>query len=167
VHKEWHHQQRQRPDELIHILVSNHRKRGRVWEVVVVLVVGPSDIKPVSKVVVEKLIEVAPSVLCCVTSSVVAEFMVRITKQPVPAARTFSVRTQFTMSTGKRSGHTRGMPLDHTHARASSEQAWEPMLSASADFCRKTRTVPRPEYEEHHDVVAVPVPVLAGDRMHG
>jgi hypothetical protein len=42
---------------------------------------------------------------------------------------------------GKRSEHPRGMLLNHTHAKVSSEQAWEPMASSGVNFCRKTRTV--------------------------
>ena len=57
------------------------------------------------------------------------------------AAATFSVWTQLTMSTGKKSGHSRGMPLV-TRLLASSEQAWEPMVSSSVNSCQKTRTVP-------------------------
>jgi hypothetical protein len=54
---------------------------------------------------------------------------------------TFSVWTQFTVSTGKKSELPRGMPLV-TRAFASSEHAWDPMASSSVNFCRKTRTVP-------------------------
>jgi hypothetical protein len=51
------------------------------------------------------------------------------------------VWTQFTVSTGKRSGHPRGMPLV-TRMFVSSEHAWDPMASSSVNFCRKTCTVP-------------------------
>jgi hypothetical protein len=54
---------------------------------------------------------------------------------------TFSVWTQFTVQTGKRSELPRGMPLV-TRVFASSEHAWDPMASSSVNFCRKTRTVP-------------------------
>jgi hypothetical protein len=52
----------------------------------------------------------------------------------------FSVWTQFTVQTGKRSELPRGMPLV-TRLLASSELAWGPMASSSVNFCRKTRTV--------------------------
>jgi hypothetical protein len=39
----------------------------------------------------------------------------------------------------KRSGLPRGVPLDHTHTRASSEQVWEPMASSSAHPRRSTK----------------------------
>ena len=48
----------------------------------------------------------------------------------------FSVATQFTVSTGKRSELPRGMPLV-TRVFASSEHAWDPMASSSVNFCRK------------------------------
>jgi hypothetical protein len=38
------------------------------------------------------------------------------------------------------SGHSRGMLLDRTHARASSEQAWEPIAASRATFCRDAST---------------------------
>jgi hypothetical protein len=57
------------------------------------------------------------------------------------AWKTFSVWTQFTVSTGKRSELPRGMPLV-TRVFASSEHAWDPMASSSVNFCRKTGTVP-------------------------
>jgi hypothetical protein len=53
----------------------------------------------------------------------------------------FSVWTQFTVQTGKRSELPRGMPLV-TRMFASSELAWGPMASSSVNFCPKTRTVP-------------------------
>ena len=56
---------------------------------------------------------------------------------------TFSVWTQFTVQTGKRSELPRGMPLV-TRVFASSEHAWDPMASSSVNFCRKTRTAPDP-----------------------
>jgi hypothetical protein len=62
-------------------------------------------------------------------------------RAPVHPNLSFSVWTQITVPTGKKSGHPRGMPLV-THMLASSEQAWEPMASSSVNFCRKTRTVP-------------------------
>jgi hypothetical protein len=75
--------------------------------------------------------------------SVWAESMVRVrVRVAVCVAVAFSVWTQFTVQTGKRSELPRGMPLlDHKHGRASSEHAWDPMASSSANFCRKTRTV--------------------------
>jgi hypothetical protein len=53
----------------------------------------------------------------------------------------FSVWTQFTVQTGKKSELPRGIPLV-TRVFASSEHAWDPMASSSVNFCRKTRTVP-------------------------
>jgi hypothetical protein len=48
----------------------------------------------------------------------------------------FHVWTGFTVPTGKRSEHPRGMPLV-TRTIASNEHEWEPMASSSANFCRK------------------------------
>jgi hypothetical protein len=59
------------------------------------------------------------------------------------ASDAFSVWTQFTVCTGKRSGHPRGMPLV-THLFASSEQAWEPVASPSVNSCRKRAPYHRP-----------------------
>jgi hypothetical protein len=56
-------------------------------------------------------------------------------------ASAFSVWTQYTVQTGKRSELPRGMPLV-TRVFASSEHAWDPMASSSVNFCRKKRTVP-------------------------
>jgi hypothetical protein len=62
------------------------------------------------------------------------------TPPPHPDTRAFSVWTQVTVPTGKRSGHPTGMALV-TCMFASSEHAWDPMASSSVDFCLKTRTV--------------------------
>jgi hypothetical protein len=47
----------------------------------------------------------------------------------------FSVWTEFTVQTGKRSELPRGMPLV-TRVFASSEHAWDPKASSSVTFCR-------------------------------
>jgi hypothetical protein len=54
----------------------------------------------------------------------------------------FSVWTQFTVQTGKRSELPKGMTLVTRMFTSSVLQAWDPMASSSADFCRKMRTVP-------------------------
>jgi hypothetical protein len=61
---------------------------------------------------------------------------------PGSCVTAFSVWTQCTVQTGKRSELPRGMPLV-TRGFASSEHAWDPMASSSVNFCRKTRTVPQ------------------------
>jgi hypothetical protein len=58
------------------------------------------------------------------------------TQRTGPKLCAFSVWTQFTVSTSKRSELPRGMPLA-TRMFASSEHAWDPMASSRVDFCRK------------------------------
>jgi hypothetical protein len=71
----------------------------------------------------------------------VDQFNLAAEKDNVPWVEVaFSVWTQFTVSTGKKSELPRGMPMV-TRVFASSEHAWDPMASSSVNFCRKTRTV--------------------------
>jgi hypothetical protein len=67
-------------------------------------------------------------------------YSAKLSGSPRFCGRSFSVWTQFTVLTGKRSEHPRGLPLV-TRMLASSEQEWEPMAFSSVDLCRKTRTV--------------------------
>jgi hypothetical protein len=50
-------------------------------------------------------------------------------------ASTFSIRTQFTVLTGKTCGHPRVMPL--VTRMFALKHAWDPMASSSVNFCRK------------------------------
>ena len=78
--------------------------------------------------------------------SVWTQFMVRVrvrVRVAVCVAVAFSVWTEFTVPTGKRSGHPRGMPLvARMQELQAEEQRREPQWhSSSGKFCRKTRTV--------------------------
>jgi hypothetical protein len=67
--------------------------------------------------------------------------------------------------------------IGHTHVRASSEQAWDPMASSSANSCSKTSTVPAANAPNRYDEPTYPAPTLAAfsvmwrrqcsDRAHG
>ncbi len=81
-----------------------------------------------------------PSVLCGVTSEV-TEFMVSTEQYRRPIRRP-SVLLCNLRWYGKLQWTRKRNAIGHTHARASSEQAWEPMASSSVNFCRKTRTGP-------------------------
>jgi hypothetical protein len=68
---------------------------------------------------------------------VVAALRHKLPRNSLFGFSTFSVWTKFKVSTGNKSGSQRGMALDPTPARASSEQVWDPMASSSVNFCRK------------------------------
>jgi hypothetical protein len=81
-----------------------------------------------------------PSVLCDVID-VVAEFMVRAWNQFHTVIHTFSVCGRNLQCQPVRPRTLERNAIGHTHARASSEQVWEPMASSSVNSCRKTCTM--------------------------
>jgi hypothetical protein len=83
---------------------------------------------------------------CCGVTSAATESMVSCLQ--CASADTFSVAIQFTVSTGARDVHPKrhAISLNRTHARASRQQACEPMSSWSANFCCKTSIGPVPSW---------------------
>jgi hypothetical protein len=81
-----------------------------------------------------------------VAFSVWAEFMVRVkVRVAVRVVVAFSVWTQFTVPTGKRSGHPRGMPLVTRMQELQGTCVGSNSILERANFCRETRTVQQPQ----------------------
>jgi hypothetical protein len=94
------------------------------------------------------------------TCSVWTELMVRVrVRVAACVAVAFSVWSEFTVPTGKRSEHRRGMPLvtrllELQPEEQRRETQWH---SSSVNFCRKTRTVQQPQPDGANPNTAEPM----------